>query len=309
MLISLIDRNICVSGTMAEEVDSSAPPSLQEDIEENNREIDVNNSDIDENRCVNSKFDRLLACQLQDLEKLSENRTEHSTLEILLVLFNVHLNIPHECQCITPALFKPFNIHFLIKFFTLMKDIIEFTSNKISKNLVKDFITDFKSEYQFHLLYLLQISFWEINSFINAHPVPLDGELVSMVNQISDHISILISRHGWHYREEIQQYRTTSRARPYSQRPFRHKIFNYYMNSVARGKFPYIFWQGTPLREKIRQYDSLEDIFSNGKEEICCICMTDEERLKNNFAIFLECKHIVCASCAERLLVVDTKTR
>ena len=369
MSVTLIDRNICVSGTMAEEVDSSAPSSLKEDtdknngeinenngdidenngeidenngeinensgeiyennrelnennveIDENNGEINENNREIDENSSVNSKFDQLLECVLQDLKEFSERSSELSTLEILLALFNIYLDIPHECRCFIPKLFDPYNINFLIEFFTLMKDIIEFTSNKISENLVKDLILDFKSEYQLHLLHLLQISFGEIDNFINSQRDSLDefdqimdDELVATLNQINDRIAILISRHGWHYREEMQhlmqQRSRTSRARPYSQRPFQHKIFNYYENCAGVGIFPHIFWQGTPLREKISQYDTLELIFSNGKEEMCCICMTDEESLKNNFAIFLECNHIVCTSCAERLLVDDTKTR
>ena len=254
---------------------------------------------------------------LEDLNELIQNRTQRSTLEILLVLHYCLFNISDECQCSAIEFFQPtYNVHFLSKYFTGIKYMIEFISTKVSENLVKDFNLDWKSDYQLHLLDLLHVSLWTIVQEIESRSLSQDefdlrmkDKLLTSVRQIIVEVDILISRHGWHYRKEMKRCSETSRAGPPVQLPIRHLFFNYYQNCADTGRFPHIFWQETPLREKIRDYGSLEEIFSNGNEELCCVCMTDEESLKDNFGIFLNCNHLVCASCALCLLVDENQNR
>ena len=254
---------------------------------------------------------------LLDLKTLSICRSMRSTLELLLLLHCFLKNMTAECQCDTKYLWLNCNNTFLLKYFALMKDLLEFISNKISKNLVKNIYSDWKNDYQLHLLHLLKITFCKFyNESISQHYLSLDEfdenilvELRTVIDQLIKAIELLISRHGWHYRKEMQQYNRPSRAGPPVHLPIRHQFFNFYEDYAAEGKFPHIFWQETSLREKIKFYGSLEEIFSKGNEVTCCICMTHEEEYKDNFAIFLDCNHIVCASCAELLLIDDRQTR
>ena len=252
-----------------------------------------------------------------ELDELIQNRTQRSTLEILLVLHYCLSNMSDECQCSVIEFFQPtYNIYFLNKYFTGIKYMIEFISTKASENLRKDFNSYWKSDYQLHLLHLLNFSLWTIVQEIKERPLSQDefdlrmkDKLLTSLCQIIVHIGILISRRGWHYRKEMKLYSETSRAGQRVQLPIRHLFFNYYQNCADTGRFPHIFWQETPLREKIRDYDSLEEIFSNGNEELCCVCMTDKKSLKENFGIFLNCNHLVCASCASCLLIDDNQNR
>ena len=276
---------VCVSGTMTEEMDSL-----------------LTNSNEDQ---------ELYAFSHVYLDDLIKYRSRFSTLEMLLVL-HLYLDMSGECHCSGEIFFMPpFNIRTLSKCFKVMKDMIEFIATKISN---KDFNLDWKSDYQLHLFHLLKISFIRIYKEIEIRSNPedevhqrMEDELLDTIDRITDDIAILFSRHGWHYRKEMLECSITSRVGPLVQLPIRHMFFTYYENCATIGKFPHIFWQDTPLCEKISYYDSLEAIFYNGNEDICCICTTDE--LKNNFAIFLDCNHLVCASCAERLLIDTTKTR
>ena len=254
---------------------------------------------------------------LENLNELIQNRTQRSTLEILLVLHYCLFNISDECQCSAIELFMPtYNVHFLSKYFTGIKYMTEFISTKVSENLVKDFNLDWKSDYQVHLLHLLHVSLSRIVREIDDRSLSQDefdlgmeDKLLTSVRQIIVEVDILISRHGWHYRKEMKLFSETSRAGQRVQLPIRHLFFNFYENCADTGRFPYIFWQETPLREKIRDCGSLEEIFSNGNEELCCVCMTDKERFKENFGIFLNCNHPVCASCAACLLIDDNQNR
>ena len=254
---------------------------------------------------------------LLELKKLLICRSRRSTLELLLLLHCFLNNMTNECQCSMKDILWNCNNDFLLKYFTVIKDLLEFISNKISKNLVKKKYSDWKIDYQLHLLKLLKNTFWKFyDAKISEQFLSLDefdqnmsDELQDMTYQFINTINIIISRQGWHYRKEMQQCSRPSRAGPPAHLPIRHQFFNFYEDNAAYGKFPHLFWQETPLREKIKCYASLEVIFSNGNEEICCICMIDGEEFKNNFAIFLECNHIVCASCAELWLIDESESR
>ena len=279
-------------------------------------EMDSSTIEEENNDRILTLFEANKCFYLIDFDKLISRLTQRSSLEMLLLLHYSLTSMSVECQCHVGDLFNPLNTNILKKCFTSMKNIIEFLSTKVSESLVKDFNSEWKSDYQLHLLYLLKIAFIEVYQEIEVRRHLLDKidptmmeNLLDTVIEITYDIAILVSRHGRHYRKEMQRCSTTSRARPHVQLPIRHQFFKYYEKFAGIGRFPHIFWQETPLSEKISSYDSLKALFSNGNEGKCCICMTDEEEFMNNFAIFLECRHLVCASCTERLLVDMSRTR
>ena len=284
----------------------------EQPLEISNSSEDNNNDSEDLSEFAELKyFQHLLA-----FEHLLKQRTSCSTMELLLLLHSFLNHMTAKCQCYLNELFVNSSFKFLRKYFTLMKDLLEYISKIISSNLVRSYYSDWKSDYQLHLLVLLSISFRKLHYDIKLGYPPrnevdqrLENELLTTINQIRNNIAILISRHGWHYRKEMQRCSKPSRDRLPTQLPIRHQFFNHYERCADIGRFPHIFWQETALREKISQCNSLDMIFSNGNEKICCICWDDEEGIKDNFAIFLECNHLVCSSCADWLLVDLAQTR
>ena len=251
--------------------------------------------------------------ELPVLENLVKYRLRRSTLEILLTLHYCLDNMNQECQCFVINLLSPsINYKYVNKYFSVIKDMLLFLFNKDSKDLVNDLTSDHKSDYQLNLLHLLKISVEAIHQLIlgpEEADRTMQEKLRTMLNQSTGYINILMSRHGWHYRKKWHQSDKTSRSGPPLQLTIRSQFFNYYEDCARVGRFPYILWQETPLREKISRYNSLGEIFSKENEKECSICFEDGKNFENNFAIFLVCNHLLCAPCAERLLGDDTKSR
>ena len=119
---------------------------------------------------------------------------------------------------------------------------------------------------------------------------------------------ILYSRQGFLYRKEWLRISNKPTDSQPDNLPIRYQFFNDYESNANAGRYPHIFWQQTPLREKIRDYSSLEEMYSNAGDENCCICYSDGEDYKQDFAIFLDCNHLVCFSCAEQLFIEDNSS-
>lgn len=277
---------------MGEQIDGSSSPLSDDDHEEND--------DMPE----------FVKDNITVLEILVKDRTRSSTLSLLLTLHFCLSNINLECKCFMSNIMHPLKIKVVNKYFTVIKDLVELMFNNDSENLIEDLDSDCKRDYKLQLLHLSKFSLTCI--YLSVIELPRAGtesdqtmqdELSNILTQSCGYLNILICRHGWHYRNKWLQCDRTKLAGPRVSLPIRLQFFKDYENMASAGSYPHIFWKETFLNEKIRCCESLEEIFSNGKENKCCICWKEGEDFKDNFAIFLRCNHLVCVSCAELLLV------
>ena len=264
--------------------------------------VKVNNDgDVDLDLDFVSKFDQF--CILKVLENLAKNKTSHSTLEILLT-FHYCLNNPcYECRCnVKDTLLPVYNITEII---TLMKDILKFLATKTSEKVVRNLDSDCKRDYELHLSSLLKFTALEqLYNFPRIH-----HRVRNATKQFNSFLNKIISRRIEHYLKNSIQCFKDARGSPSGLLSIPTLLFDYYKEGARIGRFPHILWQETPLRKKIRNSDSLETIFARGKEGKCIVCYMGGEVFKDDFAIFLNCNHLACASCAEQILVDDTKHR
>ena len=263
----------------------------------------------------NSDFEYDLRAFQSDLKNLDKTRTMRSTLEILLI-FNFYLvNSSPGCQCYLKLLACPCNRRYLRKKFTVMIRILESIFEKDPENLIKNFDSDFESDFKLHLLHSLITSLADICESMFESPqdilnVTIDDEVfMKKLNKATNYIKTFYCRHFLHNRKRFLQSSNSSREGHPIQLSIQHEVTKYYLDSACVGRFPHVFWRDTPLSNKISHRGSLEVIFINGKEERCCVCYSDGNDFQDNFAVFLGCNHLVCASCAERLFVDDTKSR
>ena len=243
---------------------------------------------------------------LWSLNNELKREAKRSNLEILLLLnYCVTNSSSQECQCF---LEHKDSSERLIKHFTLIKDILVHVLDKVSEASVQGLNSDCKCDYELNLIYLFAGSLKNFFKTILSHRQDLyNNKLTTTIKQIDLCIKILIVRYVWQCRNKFIHW---SKSRADSSRgQVRYHFFQIYEDNASLGRFPHIYWQGTDLSKKIIQHDSLEEIFSKGNEEKCCVCLEGGEDFQNDFAIFLNCDHIVCVPCAEQLLVENIKSR
>lgn len=238
------------------------------------------------------------------LQNLEKNRTMRSTLETLLVLHYCIANSGLKNQCNLKQFLFSYDIHYLKKIMALFQKSMEYILERSSENFLKDITSHCISDYQLHLLFLLMTAVRTLGHAALAVRIYLfarafiDMEFGTMVDQISVYIDMLSTRHGWHYRNNWKPHGDGS-INPSS---IRCQFMYHYDNNAQMGRVPHIFWQKTPLSKKISQEDSLAAIFLKGKEKECSICYMDGIKFTDNFSIFLNCNHIFCVPCTERLI-------
>lgn len=273
-----------------------------------NQEMNINRDNI-----YNGSLFRVLIV----LEKLVETQTTHSNLEILLILHVCLENSSEECQCFLGHILFPcinednFPME-IIQIFTRMKDSLEFILERGQEKSVKKMRSYRQFDYQLHQLFLLKCTIKYIyESIFGSYEDRLEetneNALMTTLFKITKYIDILISRHGCHYRKKWSKCSSKSRVSPSVMLPILSKFFVYYEDSASEGRFPHIFWERTTLGNKISGQESLDAILLRVNEEKCCVCLKDV--LQDNFAIFSDCKHLVCIFCAEYLLIHKSESR
>ena len=232
--------------------------------------------------------------------------TKRSNLEILLLLNYCVTNFSsRQCRCFL----EQDSSERLKQDFTLIKDILAHLLDKVSEASVQGLNSDCKSEYELDLILLFSNSLNNVCTKILTlcSSTVYKNKLKTTIKQIDLCVKILIVRYVWQCRKKFVHY---SKSRADSSRSqVRSHFFQEYEANANLGRFPHIYWQATDLSQKISQHDSLEEIFSQGNEEKCCVCLKGGEYFQNDFAIFLHCNHLLCVTCAEQLLVNNIKYR
>ena len=178
----------------------------------------------------------------------------------------------------------------------------------VSKASVQGLNSDCKCDYELNLIFLFAGSLNNMCKIILTLGQDVyKNKLKTTVKQLDLCIKILTVRYVWQCRKKFVHWRKSRADSSKSQ--VRSYFFQTYEDNASLGRFPHIYWQGTDLSKKIIQQDSLEEIFSTGNEEKCCVCLEGGEDFLNDFAIFLNCDHVVCVPCSEQLLFNNIKYR
>ena len=259
--------------------------------------------DMGEDLDFTVKFDQHSVLMI--LENLVKTKTRHSTLEILLILHHCFNNscIKHGCN-LNDILFPCKNIR---KIFTLINRIMWFIINTDSEKSVKTSVSDFKLDYKLNLVQILDHRLRIAHTFVQNKVVisqKMNKRLMTTFQKLNNMHMIIWARYGWNCMKKFLQCENTTPVDLINHK-FQMNFFKYYGDSAREGRLPQVFWQDASFEKKIKNNNSLEEIFLIGDEEKCSVCYMDGEDFRNDFAIFLNCNHLICVSCAETIIILE----
>ena len=292
---------------LVEQTDSK-PPATEErkedcDLEPTKFLQTSFSKDIDEYIDFTLKFDQNSVIMI--LVNLLKTKTSRSPLETLLILHHCFNTTCLEYGCNLNDILLPYQK--IRKMFTLMNRILWFILNNDSERLVKLSVADCNLDYKLNAGQLLKCRLSRAYKFIKKKVVlspKMNNRLTATLKKCDSLILVIFTRYGWNCMKKFRQSENTTHVNHYSRR-FQLNFLKYYEECAGIGRFPHVFWQDASFEKKIKNNNSLEAIFLIGDEDKCSVCYKDGQDFRDDFAIFLNCKHIICVSCAEWLIIVE----